>query len=249
MKERVTSPFAFNLLPSPIKNGVIAMEELFLEAQLRDGVGRARVKDLREGGFIPAVVYTEGKTSHPIQVSHHDLIRLVHQHRLEGVLIRLKIKDDKQGQGRPCLIKEIQYDPVHGHIMHVDFNEVSLTKVIKVSVPVVADGDPIGVKQDGGSLEHIMWEIEVECLPTNIPQEIKVDVRELKIGDSIPLKGLVLPEGVKAVGDPGAVVLSVTAPMKEEVPVEAVEGEAAKEPEVIKEKKPVEGESEAKKEE
>ena len=227
------------------------MEELFLEAEPREELGRGRVKDLREKGFIPAVVYAQGKESLPIRVSQKALLGLVHQHRIESAVINLKIKDDKKNKPLSCLIKEIQYDPVHGDIIHVDFNEISLTKAIRVNVAVIAKGEPIGVKQEGGSLEHILWEIEVECLPTDIPKGIAVDISQLKIGDSIHIRDITFPSGVKVLDDPTAIVLSVTAPMKEEVPVEAVEGEEKQEPEVIKEKKevPVEGEEQEKKEE
>jgi large subunit ribosomal protein L25 len=160
-------------------------------------------------------------------------------------VINLKIKDDTKKKARPCLIKEIQYDPVKGDIVHVDFNEVSLTKEIKVNVPVATKGEPMGVKQEGGSLEHILWEIEVECLPTQIPNQIEVDVSQLKIGDSIHIKDISFPSNIKVLNDPGAIVLSVAAPIKEEIPVAPVEGEVTQEPEVIKEKKEVPAEEEA----
>jgi large subunit ribosomal protein L25 len=101
------------------------------------------------------------------------------------------------------------------------------------------------VKQEGGSLEHILWEVEVECLPTDIPKEIEVDVSNLKIGDSIHVKDITFPSNVKVITPAEAIVLSVTAPIKEEIPVAPVEGEAAQEPEVIKEKKEVPEEAEA----
>ena len=226
------------------------MEELFLDAEIREEVGRGKVKALKDKGFIPAVVYAEGKPALALKLSHRQLVQLVHHHRIEGVVINLNIKDDKKQKARPCLIKEIQHDPVHGEILHVDFNQISLTKAIKVNIPVTAKGEPIGVKQEGGSLEHILWEIEVECLPTSIPKEIEIDVTQLKMGESIHVKDIVLPPGVKVLNDPGAIVLSVAAPMKEEAPAEAVEGEAAQEPEVIKEKKEVtaEGAEESKEE-
>jgi large subunit ribosomal protein L25 len=228
------------------------MEEITLDAQLREEIGKSKVKDLREKGFVPAVVYGEGKSSLSIKVSHRQLIQLFHQHRLENAIISLNIKDDKKGKSRSCLMKEAQYHPVTSDIVHVDFNEISLTKIIKINVPVVAKGEPVGVKQEGGSLEHVLWEVEVECLPTDIPKEITVDVSELKMGDSIHIKDLTLPPKVKIVNSPDAMVLLVAAPVKEEVPVEAVEGEAAsQEPEVIKEKKevPVEGAEEEKEKE
>ncbi|MDD4953795.1 MAG: 50S ribosomal protein L25 [Candidatus Omnitrophica bacterium] len=226
------------------------MEEIFLDVEPRKETGRAATKDLKEAGFIPAVVYGQGKESFPIKVSHHLLLHLVHQYRIEGVVINLKVKDDKKEKTRACLIKEIQYHPVHGDIIHVDFNEISLTKAIKVNIPVVATGESVGVKQDGGSLEHILWEVEIECLPTNIPKNIEVDITQLKIGDSVHVKDLNLPSGAKILNDPGSIVLSVAEPMKEEAPAETAEGEVSQEPEVIKEKKevPVEAEAEAKEE-
>ena len=221
------------------------MEELFLDVETRSELGKSRVNDLRKKGFIPAVVYWEGKESQALKVSHRALLQLIHQHRIEGVVINLKIKDDTKKKARPCLIKEIQYDPVKGDIVHVDFNEVSLTKEIKVNVPVATKGEPMGVKQEGGSLEHILWEIEVECLPTQIPNQIEVDVSQLKIGDSIHIKDISFPSNIKVLNDPGAIVLSVAAPIKEEIPVAPVEGEVTQEPEVIKEKKEVPAEEEA----
>lgn len=222
------------------------MEEISLEAQLREGTGRAAVHELRAAGFIPAVVYAGGKDATPIKVSHSTLIKLIHQHRIEGVVIHLKIQDDKK-KNRPCLIKEIQYEPVHGGIVHVDFNEISLTKAIKVNIPVIAKGEAAGVKLEGGSLEHVLWEVEIECLPTDIPKEIIVDVTNLKLGEGIHIKDIVLPSGVKILNDPNAVVISVAAPMKEEVASteELAEGAEKKEPEVIKEKKVVPAEGEA----
>ncbi|MDP2905659.1 MAG: 50S ribosomal protein L25 [Candidatus Omnitrophota bacterium] len=224
------------------------MDEIILEAQLRTGIGRAQVKDLKEKGFIPAVVYFSGKESLPLQLPRKQFLHLMHEYHLESAVINLKIANDLKGKNRPCLVKEIQHDPVRGDIIHVDFNEISLTKAIKVKVPVVVKGEPVGVKQEGGSLEHVLWEIEIECLPTNIPKEIAVEVGPLKIGDAIHVKDIVVPAGVKILDDPSSIVLSVTEPMKEEVAVAPIEGEEKQEPEVIKEKKevPAEGEAEDK---
>jgi large subunit ribosomal protein L25 len=223
------------------------MEEIFLDVEAREELGRSKAKGLRTQGFIPAVIYREGKESAALKVPSRELMRLIHEHRLESVVINLRIKDDKKKKPHSCLIKEIQYDPVYGKMLHVDFNEISLTKVIKVNVAVVAKGESIGVKQEGGSLEHILWEIEVECLPTDIPKAIEVDVSALKIGDSIHIKGIIFPANIKVLNDPGAVVLSVASPMKEEVLVETLEGEEKQEPEVIKEKKEVAAEGEEEK--
>ena len=219
------------------------MEEIFLDVELREELGKAKVKDLREKGFMPAVVYAAGKAPQSIKVLRSDFLHLLHQYRLESTVINLKIKDNKKEKARTCLVKEIQYDPVGGDVVHIDFNEISLTKSIKVNVPVVTKGEPIGVKQEGGSLEHILWEIEIECLPTDIPKEIEVDVSQLKMGEAIHIKDINFPPKVKVLNSPEAIVVSVAAPIKEEVVAPPVEGEVAQEPEVIKEKKeiPTEG--------
>lgn len=215
------------------------MEEIFLEVENREELGRSKVKDLREKGFIAAVVYSKEKKSQAVKIPSRQLLQLMHQHRLENIVLNLKIKGDNKHKAQPCLIKEIQYDPVKGNIIHVDFNEISLTKAIKVNVPVVSKGEPVGVKQEGGSLEHILWEVEIECLPTDIPKEIAVDVSQLKIGDDIHIKDITFPSNIKVLTDIEAIVFSVAAPIKEEVAAAPVEGEVQQEPEVIKEKKEV----------
>ncbi len=211
------------------------MEQIIVDVVKRTETGRGKVKDLREGGFIPAVIYGEG-SSQAVKIPSGAFLHLLHERRLENVVLTLRVKDDTK-KSRSCLIKDIQYDPVHGHIVHLDFHEISLTKMIKTNVPVVAKGESVGVKQDGGALEHIMWEIEVECLPTDIPKEIAVDVTSLKIGDAVHVKDLNVPSNVKVLSDADATVLSVAAPMKEEVAPVAEEGAAPAEPEVIREKK------------
>jgi len=175
-------------------------------------------------------------------------------HGGENMIITLKVALDakKKADERPVLIKEIQSHPVSGEILHVDFNEISLTKRLTVKVPIHSKGEPVGVKQDGGTLEHILWEVEVECLPTEIPEKLEVDVAAMKIGDTVHVKDLAVPEGVVIKHEMEAIVLSVVPPHKEEVVAPeagaAVEGAATSaEPEVIKKEKKVaeEGEEEA----
>ncbi|MBN1913049.1 MAG: 50S ribosomal protein L25 [Candidatus Omnitrophica bacterium] len=227
------------------------MEELFLDVEVREEVGRGKIKALRDGGFIPAVVYGEGKEAQAIKISHKGFLQLIHQHRTENAVINLKVKGGKDAKSHSCMIKEIQYDPVHDDIKHVDFYEVSMTKAIKVNIPVAVKGEAPGVKNDNGSLEHILWEIEVECLPTQIPKNIEVDVSSLNIGDAVHIKDIAFPPQLKVINSPDSIILSVAPPIKEEEAAVAAEGEEAKEPEVIKEKKEApaaEGEEKAGKE-
>ncbi|OIO36010.1 MAG: hypothetical protein AUJ74_04080 [Candidatus Omnitrophica bacterium CG1_02_44_16] len=231
------------------------MAAIYLELSVREDVEIGKSHLLRKQNIVPCVVYGEGKTTLPLKIDRGHLVKFMHAHHGgENMVITLKVLSSKSNpaQEKAVLIKEIQKHPVSGDILHVDFNEISLTKRIVVKVPVLGKGEPVGVKQEGGSLEHILWEVEVECLPTQIPEKLEIDVTNLKIGDSITVKDLVAPEGVVIKHDVEALVFVVMAPMKVEEVVSAeaaagAEGAAGAEPEVIKkEKKLVEGEEEAK---
>lgn len=222
------------------------MEEIFLDVQRREEIGKTKLKVLRKQGFIPAVIYTQGEKTEPIKVLSREFLRLLHEHHVASIIIHLKMKGEtKKIKDRACLVKEVQYDPVRGDVVHIDFNQVSLTKAIKVNVAVVVKGEAVGVKVDGGVLEHVLWEIEVECLPTEIPKEFEVNVSDMKIGDAVHIRDLKTPPAVKILNDPDAIVLSVAPPVKEEAPVAPAEGEEKLEPELIKKKEaPAEEEAE-----
>lgn len=213
------------------------MEKITLEAQTRKELGKSKVKALRRQGFIPAIIYGRDMQSFPIKISKTNLLKLIQKHSLETTVINLKVKDtDKKFKEYSCLVKEIQYHPLSDEIIHVDFNQVSLTERIKIKVPVVAKGEPIGVKQESGTLEHVLWELEIECLPVDIPAQIEVDVSNLKVNEVIQVKDIEVSDKIKILSPPEAIVFSVLPPKKEEV-VTAVTEEEKAEPEVIKEKK------------
>ncbi len=213
------------------------MEKINLKAKLREELGKEAVKKLRAQGLIPAVVY-KGKNSLNIKVLSKDFLEVIHTKAGENVVVNLQIESKKPS--RTAIIKETQYHPVRGDTLHVDFNEISLTEVLTVKVPIAVKGEAQGIKE-GGVLEHALWEIEVECLPTQIPENVPVDVSPLKIGDSILVKDLQLPGGVKVLSDPETTVVSLAVPRVEEEEVAKPEEEAV-EPEVIMEKKPEEEE-------
>ena len=216
------------------------MERINLKANVREKLGKEAAKKFRHQGSIPAVVY-KGKDVLNIKVSSKDLLQAIHTKAGENVVVDLQVEGAPKSKktSRTAIIKEIQYHPVKGDILHVDFNEISLTESLSVKVPVAAKGEAEGIKE-GGVLEHVLWELEVECLPTQIPENISVDVSHLKIGDSILIKDLQVPSGVKILGDPEATVISLAAP---QVEIEEVKPEEeAVEPEVIMEKKPKEEE-------
>ena len=166
-------------------------------------------------------------------------------HKGKTVLFHLNVKEgDKKAKDYSVIIKEEQHDPVSDELTHIDFHRISLTQEIHVKVPLETKGDAPGVKKSGGSLEHLLWELEVICLPTNIPAKIEIDVTKLEIGDSIHIKDLVLPSGVKTNLDPESIVVTVAAPMKEEAIEAAAQVQTATaEVEVLKEKKPKPGEA------
>lgn len=214
------------------------MEKVSLKTKSREETGKEAVKKLRHQGFIPAVVY-KGSSSLNIKVPLKDLLQTIHTKAGENVIVDLQV--DSKKPSRTVIIKEIQYHPVRGDVLHVDFNEISLTEVLTVKVPVVAKGEPQGAKE-GGVLEHIIWELEVECLPTQIPENIPVDVSSLNIGDSILVKDLKIPPEVKVLLDLEATVITLAAPHVEEVEAVTAQEELT-EPEVIMEKKPKEEEA------
>jgi len=219
------------------------MEKVILKVETRELSGKKSAKDLINKKMIPAVVYKSGKDALKLQLAASDLAAALHTKAGENVIVTLKITDgDSKAKDRTVVIKEIQREPIKSQILHVDFNEISLTEALKVDVPLAAHGEPEG-KKDGGTLEHIMWELQVECLPTEIPGKIEVDVSKLKIGDAIYVKDIKVPAGVKVLADPELIAMIVKPP-KVEVPKEEVIVEGAIEPELIRKKKEVEEDAE-----
>ena len=204
-----------------------------LEVQQRAIIGKRRVRRLRQEGLVPGVVY--GRDSKPISVSmqHRELARLLHSKSGEHALVTLKLHGDKAWE-KPALVKAVQHDPLDGHVVHVDFHAIVLTERIRVRVGVLLKGEPVGVKQDGGILEHFLRDVEVECLPTEIPSHIDVDVATMKIGESIHVSDLAAPANTKILTDATGVIASVQAPKVEKLEEETA---AVTEPEVLREKK------------
>jgi len=216
------------------------MDQVTLEASVRPETGTRVGRSLRREGRIPAVVYGEGQTPTAIVTGGRALAQALRTAAGENVLITLKVTDPTGAvqPDRTVLIKEIQHHPVTSRILHVDFHQISLTRRIQVTVPLQFTGEAIGVKQDGGRLDHLLWEVRVECLPTQIPERLAVDVSALNIGDGLLIKNLVVPSGVKIVHEPHVAVVACLPPMAEEAPVAVAAATAPAEPEVIKQKKP-----------
>lgn len=165
-----------------------------LSAQARAVLGSRAVRRLRQQGFIPGILYGKATDPTPVLVNQRDLAKFLHARAGEHGLLTLRIETDgKKALERPVLIKHIQHDPVDGAIVHMDFQVIALTEQIRIKIPIVLKGEPVGVKQDGGVLEHFLREVEVECLPTEIPKQVELEISQLKIGDAVHARDLTPP--------------------------------------------------------
>jgi large subunit ribosomal protein L25 len=211
-------------------------KQVKLAAERRTEVGRSAVRKLKARGAVPAIIYGAKDKAEPLQISRRDINALLSHAAGENILVELEIAGD--GKNRLALVQEVQHAPVGGDVLHVDFHAVSVDEVIEAEVPVEPTGVPEGVKNFGGLLEQSVRALEVECLPKDLPDKITVDVSALNIGDSIHVRDLTLPEGVRTKIQPELTVFSVLEPVVEEEPVAEVAPEAlAAGPEVIREKK------------
>ncbi len=209
------------------------MKEIVIRAKARDEIGKEQAKKLRKKGIIPAVVYGAETSPLPLEVDAKSFQALLRSGLGENVIITLNIDGQKDGQ-KKVLIREVQRDPVWGDILHIDFQQISLTKKLTINVPVQLVGIPTGVQQDGGILQHVLRELEVECLPTDIPEKVEVEVTGLKIGDSIHVGDIQL-RNVEILSDPQGSIVSVVPPTVFKEP-EVAPAAAVEEPEVIAEK-------------
>jgi len=217
------------------------MEKFSLKAEKRSELGKGSVRDLRRNDILPAVLYAKGFST-PIKVQRKEISRLMVSGGREHTLVNIELSGGKGKKTEHwALVKDYQTDPVKDELLHVDFIEISLKKKITTIVPIKITKEPIGVKE-GGILQQQLKDVEVECLPTQIPDSIEVDASSVDIGQSLHVSDLTVTEGVKILTDQQKAILSVSAPVIEEVaPAVPAEGEAA-EPELVKKTK--EGEEE-----
>jgi large subunit ribosomal protein L25 len=206
-----------------------------IKATNREKSGTRVARKLRKAGQIPAVVYGHGEQTLPITVEGHEIeLVLLHGERL--------LELDLEGKSENVLLKEVQYDTFGQDVLHVDLNRVNLDERIEVAVPVVLVGTAEGTKE-GGVLQQPVTEINIEIAVRDLPEEIEVRVNDLNIWDKISLGEVELPTGAKLLDDPDEVLCNVIEISEEEV--EAEEGEAPLQPEVIGEAEQDEGEGEA----
>jgi large subunit ribosomal protein L25 len=217
-----------------------------LDAKKRDGRGKNEARRLRVSGRIPAVVYGARKDGQapegvPVAVDPKEVLRILHSESGANTLINLTLEG---GESR-VMVRDYQLDPVTHQLLHADFYQLAMDRAIIVSVPIAIKGEPAGVKVQGGLLDFVTRDIQVQCLPTDIPENIAVDVSELMLHQSIRVRDLATNPKWKAITDGDTMLVHVVMPKAEEVaaPAEGAEAAAAvaavpgatpAEPEVIK---------------
>jgi large subunit ribosomal protein L25 len=228
--------------------------EAILEATTRDTIGKNEARRTRREGKVPAVIYgstSEGSGANPVQIAVEPkaLSRILHSESGANTLISLRLAGSGESK---VLVKEYQLDPVTHAILHADFYRVRMDRTIQVTIPVTVKGEPKGVKVQGGILEFIRREIEIECLPGDIPEHVEVDVTELMLHQGIRLRDVAIDPKWKSVTDPDTMLVHVIMPKVEEAatPAEgaaAAPAAASAEPEVIKKGKKEDEEGDKKK--
>jgi len=207
-----------------------------VKSEKRQGLGTNASRRLRAQGFVPAVLYGDSMETTPLVLSKKDIVQILRLESGENTIFKVAV----EAEAYDVMIKALQVDPASDELQHVDLIRISMDKPIRVTVPVIHSGEPVGVKTEGGFIDFVTREVEVECLPRDIPESIGIDISELHISQSFKVQAMAVPAGVKVLTDPNAVLVLISLPHKEEevFPGEKPEGEVAaeepKEPEVIK---------------
>jgi len=214
------------------------MKSVPLNAIPRSLGRRAGAKKLRAEGRIPAVIYGRESKPQSLEISAKEIGDLIHHSVSENLLVDLAVKDDSKPK-RLALVQEVQHHPLNGHVLHVDFHEVSPDEKVVLQVPVETVGEAAGVKNSGGVLEHVLFKLKVRALPKDLPEQIIIDVTSLELNKTIHIGEIKAPEGVEILGDKNIPVVSVALPRTEEEETAATEAGAAAagDVEMIKEKK------------
>jgi len=212
------------------------MNTIVVKSEKRQGLGSNAARRLRAQGFVPAVLYGESMPTASLVLSKKDIVQILRLETGENTIFKVAVDDASYD----AMIKEMQVDPATDELLHVDLIRISMDKPIKVTIPVIHRGEPIGVKTEGGFVDFVTREVEVECLPRDIPESLGIDIAELHINQSFKAGAMAVPAGIKLLTDPNTVLVLISMPHKEEEPFpgEKPEGEVAaeepKEPEVIK---------------
>ncbi len=208
-----------------------------VKAEKREAFGKNESRRLRKAGLIPAVLYGADGNSVPLTLRKTDIFTILKSETGENTIFKVSYNSEIKN----AMIKELQRNPVTDEILHADFIQIALDKTIRVSVPVVSIGEAVGVKTEGGFVDFVTREIEIECLPMSIPENFEVDISNLHLRQSLKVGEIAPAEGIRIVSSPETVLVVIEPPAKEEeVPVEAAEEEIiaeGQEPELIRKEK------------
>jgi large subunit ribosomal protein L25 len=219
------------------------MERVALTALVREKAGKGVARGLRRDKRVPAVLYSHGKST-PISMVSKDVTKVLKTEGGEHALINLKLEGAKEAGERMALIKDYQVDPLNGALLHLDLMEVAMNEKVKIQVAVHITGNSIGVKE-GGIFQYGQRSLEVECLPAQIPDNIEVNITNLKVNESLHVRDIKAPEGVRILTDGDSTVATIQPPIsaeKLEAMLAAAPTAETGEPEVVGKKK--EGEAE-----
>lgn len=210
---------------------------LTITSQPRDAFGKNASYRLRQSGRIPAILYGEGRPNVALVLDKKDIIKILKSETGLNTLFKIAL----EGAERDVMIKDVQIDPLSDQLIHADLIQIDMNKAVRVEVPIELVGESIGVKTEGGFIDFMTRELLVECLPAMIPERLTVDVSDLHLHQSVKVADVPLPEGIKLITDPAAVVALVQVPHEEKVEAAPVAEEGAEaaaaapaEPEVIK---------------
>lgn len=203
-----------------------------VEAQERPELGKNANRRLRKVGGVPGVVYGLDRPPFPVGVGARKIEEVLGLETGRNTIFTLALTG--QDRSRAVMIKALQRDPVTERLLHVDFVRVDLTRAVKVNVPIRLLGIAEGVKSDGGILEFVLRQVEVQCLPADIPEHLDVDVTALRLNQHLSVKDLPARDRVTVLDDPEAIVCVVAVPKEEAAPVVEEAAATAAEPEVIK---------------
>jgi large subunit ribosomal protein L25 len=222
------------------------MMSVTIKAEKRDVFGKNAARRLRRDGRIPAVLYGEGAASVPLTLVKKDVFAILKSEAGENTIFKVAFDERLQD----VMFKDLQVEPSTDELVHADLIQISMDKALRVAVPFLLQGEPVGVKTEGGFVDFTTREVEIECLPRDIPENIKVDISGLHLHQSLKIADVAAPAGVKFVTDPATVIAVIGVPHKEEEVVKPVEEVAAAaeptEPEIIKKERAVKEEEEGK---
>ena len=214
---------------------------IVVKSECRDAFGKNASRRIRMKGKIPAILYGEGIDNVALVLDKTDIFQILRSDTKENTIFRLALGAEE----RDAMIKALQIDPTTDELVHADLIQIAMDKLIRVSIPIVPVGEAVGVKTEGGFVDLVTRQVDVECLPKDIPEHIEVDISGLHINQSLKVENLPSPAGVRFLSEPGSVLVLIAMPHKEEVVAEVKPEEAAaaaepKEPELIKKERAVE---------